>query len=321
MKPLVSIVIEAYNDAVNHLAPPVDTLEGLRRQDFPFDQVELVLLCSEAQVEAWRSLCSDWKSLRLLSVPAERSHYWQLKNDGARAAEGEFVAFLDCDVMPGPQWLSSIVNGLEGGADVTVGPSLFRTGTLSPHSAVMLAAALPSWGLVLAFSSRPQQPQAAALFGHNSAMRRSFALEHPFLENGRSFSSSLLFFQLAAEGARISFQPCQRVAHGMTFKWWLLNRHFRAGWETYLARETYAAWPRVPILSSLPVIEPLALKMGMVGRDALHWWRFSHVVGVSGPRAIALFPLVLLSSLAARTAEMAGMYGYRLAPRRTEQRF
>ena len=157
MKPLVSIVIEAYNDAVNHLAPPLDTLDALRRQDFPFDRVELVLLCSEAQVESWTPLCADWKSLRLLSAPAGRSHYWQLKNAGVRAAEGEFVAFLDCDVAPGPQWLSSIVSGLEGGADVTVGPSLYRTETLPPHSARMLAAALPSWGFNLAFSFTPQR--------------------------------------------------------------------------------------------------------------------------------------------------------------------
>ena len=43
-----------------------------------------------------------------------------------------------------------------------------------------------------------------------------------------------------------------------------------------------------------------------MGRDALHWFRFSRVVGVSRFRAVALFPLVLLSSFAARTAEMTG---------------
>ena len=107
----------------------------------------------------------------------------------------------------------------------------------------------------------------------------------------------------------------------MNLKWWVFRRHFRAGWETYEARRAYPSWPRVPILSRLPAIEPLILKVGMVGRDALHWWRFRRVAGVSGPRAVALFPLVLLSSLAARTAEMAGMYAYLLAPKRTEQRF
>jgi hypothetical protein len=317
MKPLVSIVLEAYNDEHNHLAPPAVTLEGLRGQDYPRGGVELIVLCSEAQVEAWRPLIADWPSLQLVSVRAGRTHYWQMKNDGARAAQGEYVAFLDSDVLPGPRWLSAIVRGLEGGADVTVGPSLYRTASRTPHSARMLAAALPSWGFNLARNSTAGQPRAASLLAHNVAMRKAFALEHPFPEDGRSFSSSLLYFQLKAAGARIDFQPDQWVAHALNFKWWLTRRHFRSGWETYIARKTCAAWPRVPILSRLPIIEPLVLRMGMVPRDALHWWRFRRVAGVSRVRAIGLFPLVLLGSLAARTAEMTGMYAYLMVRERT----
>ena len=151
MKPLVSVVIESYNEEYNHLSPPADVLGGLLRQDFPLEQAELVLLGSEPQIESWRPLRSAWQSfgqVRLISVAAECSHYWQLKNAGARVAEGEFVAFIDSDVLPGPHWLSAIVNGLKNGADVVVGPSLYRTPRLRHDSARMLAAALPSWGFV-----------------------------------------------------------------------------------------------------------------------------------------------------------------------------
>jgi len=60
------------------------------------------------------------------------------------------------------------------------------------------------------------------------------------------------------------------------------------------------------MVSSLTPIEPLVLRMGLVARYAIGWFRFSRVLGVPRFRSIALFQLVLLSSLAARAAEIAG---------------
>jgi hypothetical protein len=66
------------------------------------------------------------------------------------------------------------------------------------------------------------------------------------------------------------------------------------------------------------VIEPILLRMGLVCRDGPHWFRFARVVGLGRTKAILLFPLALLASIAARTAEMVGMYAVLLAPKSTE---
>ena len=54
--------------------------------------------------------------------------------------------------------------------------------------------------------------------------------------------------------------------------------------------------------------------MGLVCRDARHWFRFSRVLGVGRLRALFLFPIALAASFFARTAEMIGMYAALLAP-------
>jgi cellulose synthase/poly-beta-1,6-N-acetylglucosamine synthase-like glycosyltransferase len=321
MTPLVSVVIEAYNEEHNALTLHSDTLDALYRQEFPLERVELVLIGSSHQVGLWKKLHSEWRAfgqVRMLAVDPENSYYWQLKNQGAQAAEGEIVAFIDSDVCPGPQWLSSIVTGLQNGADVVIGPSMYRTPRLAPDSAWMLAAALPSWGFILARTSSRRKPQADSLLGHNVAMRRTLLLEHPFQVFRRSFPSSLLYFELVRSGAKVAFQPAQKVAHGMRFSWWLFRKHFRTGWETYDARSADPAWPRVRALERVKIIEPVVLRMGLVCYDARHWFRYSRVVGVSRIRASLLFPLVMVASFAARSAEMAGMYAALVAPESTE---
>lgn len=323
VKPLVSIVIEGYNEEFNGLAPFPDTISALLHQDFPLNKVELLLLGSVRQVEHWKTLDpfgNSFHRLRLIPVDPANSHYWQLKNLGGEISEGEIVAHIDSDTLPGRHWLSALVNGIESGADVSVGPSLYRSKGSSPDSAWMLAAALPSWSLMLARTATGQAPAAACIMAHNVALRREVFLQHKFQTAKRSYSSALMYFELVRSGVKIAFQPEQKVAHGMTFRWWLGRRHFRTGWETYVARSTEKDWPRIPRMERIKFVEPVLLRMGLVFRDARHWFRFSRAVGVSWTRTLALFPLAALASLAARGAEMVGMYAALFMPARSEHR-
>jgi glycosyltransferase involved in cell wall biosynthesis len=321
MKPIVSVIVEAYNEEANALAPPDDTLNALLAQDFPLEQAELILMGSERQIHHWRELYADWprfQRIRMLPVDPGQSHYWQLKNQACEFAEGEILALIDCDALPAPHWLSSGMNAIQGGADVSVGPSMYRTGHRGPDSPWMLAAALPSWSFALAFTSSASRLRANALMAHNLVIRRDLLLQHPFRNYQRSFASSLLFFELQRAGAKFSYQPGQRVAHGVNFSWWLSRMHFRRGWETYEGRNADASWPRIAALQKLPWIEPPLLRMGLVARDARHWFRFSRVLGVGPIRAVLLFPMALAASFSARTAEMVGMYAALMAPKSTE---
>ena len=321
MKPLVSVIVEAYNEEANALAPPEETFQALLKQDFPLEQTELIVLGSAQQIAHWKVAYAElprFQRVQMLSAPPEHSHYWQLKNKGVELAEGDIVALLDCDAPPMPQWLSSGVRALREGADASVGPSQYRTSRLKPDSPWMLAAALPSWSFSLHMSSTRQQLRAASLLAHNLIVRRSLLLQYPFRLFRRSFPSSLLFFELQRSGVKFSYQPQQRVAHPMNFRWWLARAHFRRGWETYAGREADPGWPRLRLLRRLRWIEPVVLRMGLVCCDASHWFRFSRMLGVGRAKAIVLFPIALVASLLARTSEMIGMYAALLAPKASE---
>lgn len=321
MKPVVSIVVEAYNEEANALVPPDDTIQALLEQDFPLEQAEVILIGSQRQIAEWQGAYADlprFQRVRLLPVDPENSYYWQLKNRAAEYAEGEILALIDCDALPAPYWLASGVGAILEGADASVGPSQYRNSRLSPDSPLMLVASLPSWSFNLDPNSIGNRTRAASLLAHNLIIRRSLLLQYPFRIFRHSFPSSLLFFELQRAGARFSYQPLQRVAHGMNFGWWLSRRHFRTGWETYAGRDADASWPRIAVLQRLPWIEPIILRMGLVCRDSRHWFRFSQVLGVTRLRAALLFPLAMLASFLARTSEMIGMYAALIAPKATQ---
>jgi glycosyltransferase involved in cell wall biosynthesis len=320
--PLVSIIVEAYNEEANALAPPEDSFRALLEQDFPLEQMEVILIGSEEQIAAWRGRYDSLpgvQRVRMLSVAPGDSHYWRLKNRGVEAAEGEIVGFVDCDAIPTPAWLSSGVSAIGAGADGSVGPSLYRTDRLGPNSPWMLAAALPSWSFVLAFTSTADRPVANSLMSHNVIIRREWLLRHPFPEEQRSFGSSLEYFRLKRAGAKLSYQPAQRIAHGMNFQWWFTRMHFRRGWESYQGRNLDPSWPRLWI-ERLPWIEPVALRMGLVLRDARHWFRFSRAIGIGPARRFLLWPLAIGASFLARSSEMAGMYAALIKPEAFEYR-
>ena len=321
MKPLVSVVVEGYNEEATALSRLPDTVGALLQQDFPLDRVELLLLGSPQQIEHWRALNPGGQSflqVKMIPVSPEDCHYWKIKNMSAAFAEGEIIAHIDSDSLPGPRWISSLVTGIESGADVSVGPSLYRTERQTPDSPWMMAAALPSWSLMVARTPNGHAPRAGCVMAHNVALRRSVFQQHAFRTGTRSFSSALLYYELVRSGVKISFQPEQTVAHTMTFGWWLGRKHFRTGWETYFGRGADKDWPRIPVLEKMKFIEPVVLRMGLVIRDARHWFTFAPVVGLSRTRTMVLFPVALLASLGARTAEMVGMYAVLLAPKSTE---
>jgi hypothetical protein len=321
MRPLISVVIEGYNEEATALSRLPDTVGALLQQHFSLDQVELIMLGSPQQTEYWKTLNPGGQTffqVKMIPVRPKDCHYWTLKNIGGGYAEGEIVAHIDSDSLPGPHWLSSLAKGIQSGAEVSVGPSLYRTLRQTSDSPWMVAAALPSWSQVVARTSNGPDVRAGSIMGHNVALRRDVFLQHPFPTPRRSFSSVLMYFELMRAGVKISFQPEQKVAHTMTWGWWLGRKHFRTGWETYIGRGADKDWPRIPALEKMKIIEPVVIRMGQVCLDAHHWFRFAPLVGMSRARTILFFPVAVLASFAARTAEIVGMYAAMYAPKSTE---
>jgi hypothetical protein len=53
-RPLVSVVIDGYNET-NGLGTASNTMDALEGQDFPLDQVEVILVGTTDQVTEWRA--------------------------------------------------------------------------------------------------------------------------------------------------------------------------------------------------------------------------------------------------------------------------
>ena len=126
--PAVSVIIEGYNET-RDLGEAVDTVEALRQQEFPIDQVEIVLMGSAEQARDWKDrYAHDTSFWKILPVAVEGLSYLQTKIHGAEFAAGDILAFTDSDVLPHRTWLASLVQGMRDG-DVSIGLSLFKSAT------------------------------------------------------------------------------------------------------------------------------------------------------------------------------------------------
>lgn len=314
-KPLVSVVIEGYNES-RSLGTAVETLEALQRQNFPLDQVEVVLVGSSAQTDEWNKLHSLWTPFHSVKVTAiDSANYFDLKNNGAKQVSGEIIAFVDSDARPAPDWIASIVESIRGGADMVVGPSLFRTSRLKPDMWLMQAAASISWGFVIGKGKDRRDFAAVNCVSHNVAYRADvFRLYQFRTDLGRTCSPTLLRTALAKDGRKIALHPQQQVAHiFFSWRWWLMMLHFRYGYEVHLLRRLDKTYPNQWIART-KMFEPLVTMAWHVLLDVPRWLRVSRLLGLPPGRRLAIVPVVIVLSVAARGAEMIGMYSTILAP-------
>jgi hypothetical protein len=189
------------------------------------------------------------------------------------------------------------------------GVSLFSS-TTTP-AAVLEAAASISWGFI---AGPPIGGPARGFLSHNLGFRAGL-FEHGGYRSdlGRTCAGSFLFSDWRARGIEVYFQPRQRVSHAFNFRWWVSRLHVRFGHELYSLRRIHPdqqmRWVRF-----LGPLEPVATCAWHVILDVPQWLRFGRLLG-HGPLARLLrYPLVMALSLAARGAELAGMYFTMFAP-------
>ena len=314
-KLLVSVVIEGYNES-RSLGTAENTMDALKRQDFPLDQVEVILLGSPGQAKAWKETYSrPAPFFAVKTVTAEGAHYYALKNRGAAMAAGEIIAFTDSDVYPKPTWLSSIVESIGNGADVSVGLSLFkRAKRLDSTSVLRQIAVSITFGYILGKTRDGGLPEVRGFMDHNVALRAEIFRRLQYRTDlGRVMASPLLFRALTHEGARITLHPRQQIVHFFSWGYWLSKLHFRYGYEVFRLRRIDRDYPDQWIAQTGP-FEPLVTMMWHMLLDLPRWLRFSKLLGIGPIRRWGLLPMVVVLSTVARAAEMAGMYATMLAP-------
>jgi hypothetical protein len=311
--PAVSVVIEGYNES-HEQGTLDDTLAALGRQTYPLDRVNLVLVGSSAQVAGWQhAFAGPHPFASIGAYAADGAHYYALKNAGADRAAAEIIAFTDSDVEPDPGWLAAIASALQT-ADVSAGISRFqgsRTGRLA--GAVRQVASAVTYGWILGRDARGGLA-ADGFLAHNVAFRAAVFRAHPYLtEHGRTCGSMLMYADLRRAGVRIALEPRQQAAHYFTWTWWLRTFHYRAGYEVFRVRRLETSYPN-RWMSRLGVLEPVVTMFWHAAFDLRQWPRYCAAIGVSRLRRVLLLPALLGLSLAARAAEMVGMYATMRSP-------
>jgi glycosyltransferase involved in cell wall biosynthesis len=314
-KPVVSVVIEGYNESLS-LGSSQDTVEALKKQNFPLELVELIFVGKSTQADAFEKLYGKGTPFfGVKSIAADGAHYYELKNIGASSASSKVIALIDSDAYPQPDWLSNIVKGVESGADLTAGLTLFESEYFDPDNFLMQAAAAITWGFVAKKVNVSPLP-ANGFLSHNLGLDAETFQRCPYRTDlGRTCAGFFLYNSFKKSGKKMILQPGQRVVHSFSFFWWLTKLHVRFGHEIFLLRrlgnDFYYSW-----LSKITVIEPVLTMFGSIVMDVPQWLRFSTLLGVSQLRRFSLIPIVIMLSSGARFSELVGMYLTWIAPDR-----
>ena len=220
--PTVAIIVEwenaiLQNDEValamlGRLAEESRSLANVKEVRFVFDPEIVDSQTLQALVKTKLGAVQNSNSLPDLKFqPVERAHYYEFKNQGAREASTDIVAFLDSDVLPDPGWIKALTAPLLADPNCVAAAG---TTHIKPGSSVDAAFAA-GWFFPLPADVKPRR-NVKYFFANNVAFRRSYFVEHPFPDMPEGVTRgacSSLARQMARENHKISYQPAARAWH------------------------------------------------------------------------------------------------------------
>jgi len=314
---MISVVIEAYNEA-SGLGTVGDTMEALALQDYPLDQINVILVGSARQAEEWQQLGKAMPFASVRSVVCDGGNYYSFKNAGARASNDDIIAFTDSDVKPDPQWLSSIVQTIDSGADLSVGISRFQGADgagLLPH--LILSASAINWGWVLGRKQgNSYRPNGFA--AHNVAISaKAFRRVQFRTDYGRTCSSMLLFQDARDAGMRVAVSRNQRVAHFVSIRV-LLAINLMIAYEIVTARRMRSRLPN-GWTSRFGILEPLICLLLHSTFDVPQAYRYLEALGIARARRFLVVLTAAIFSVGLRSIQAAGMCWAIVAPAQMRQ--
>jgi len=191
-------------------------LSALAQQDF--DEPVEYLLCESDRFreDVPADLHSILPSLKILFFPDYASY--AVKNQGVRAASGEFTALLDADCVPKKTWLRRLVSNLRSDerAGVVSGRTTYAGGSLFERSCALLGRSYLDSGL---------RGPTRFIAINNCAFRREAYLECPLPTGMGTFSARIQSEALARAGWKLLFDPEIEVTHD--FEGWSMESDFR----------------------------------------------------------------------------------------------
>ena len=115
--PHFSVVIPTCNRPTTLLA----CLSGLGRLSYPRDRYEVVVVNDGSRIPPAEELARATPGIRLRLLHQAHQGPAIARNTGAQAASGRYLAFLDDDCVPHPEWLAGLGHRLERKPDALIG--------------------------------------------------------------------------------------------------------------------------------------------------------------------------------------------------------
>lgn len=107
-EPSVSIVIVNLN-GLRHLD---ECFKSIQRLDYPKDKIEVILVDNGSQDDSVKFMQEKYRWVKIIRN-TKNEGFAKPSNDGARAASGEYVAFLNNDMKVHRRWLAELVASIE----------------------------------------------------------------------------------------------------------------------------------------------------------------------------------------------------------------
>jgi glycosyltransferase involved in cell wall biosynthesis len=226
--PRFSVILPAYNVSA-HLGA---CLDGLSRMQVEPGAVEILVVDNNSTDDSV-AIASGFPGVRVLHEPVQSSY--AARNLGVRESTGEYLAFLDPDCRPEPQWLDALYAGLQHeGTHVVLGRRSYGD----------------SWPLSLACAYEAEKiawiverriPELYYGYTNNMGMRRStFEQLGPFQIRARGADTMLVRRIVDALGCdAVRYEPEMLVRHleMRTIADYLQKRAVYGGSNERVARE------------------------------------------------------------------------------------
>ena len=220
--PDLSVVVEWENVMFSERTRAVRMLGILRKQAEAIDRtVEVIVVfdanrIDRADVETYVYEHAEQrdreKSVEWRVEAAEASHYYELKNEGARRSRGQVVIFLDSDVVPEDDWLKGISAPFFASPEIAV----LAGHTSVAHESTFEKAFALGWFFPLRDPDNVIHSNRQRFFANNVAFRRDVILNHPFPvmpEGATRGACGDLARTLSSSGVRIWTNTAARAQH------------------------------------------------------------------------------------------------------------
>jgi glycosyltransferase involved in cell wall biosynthesis len=179
-------------------------LRALSDQDCEATYEVIVVLPEESCDIIGGEIKENFSDVKIVETSEKTS--FQMKNAGARVAEGEILAFLDADCFADRGWIGAIAEGFEenSGYGVMTGCTYYKEQDLTARSFCMISRAIMNGSSVQSIRR---------LANHNCAFRREVFEQFPFPDVPTAFGGTVYASTLTRSEKKILYYPEMRAAH------------------------------------------------------------------------------------------------------------